>query len=514
MSENFLTRVRAEAPVVDSVLQEFSEAPIRHYLEHCSGYVEKTLQPRADLGEAVALYVEPLLGARLAERVARDLIQHPVVLTTNHHGVDYFAQSVQGSLLLGLAKKHFSEAATIPVFACGNIPLDNLTYPRGALLYGPVNGSGWPARIPFFSNKLRRQPVSKVRGLDPAMISQAAKRLGNLEPDSVLSQQQSGVLLELLEQEYSAPDIQALGSYSDQSVVLNNRIWQRMFNVGSQMPELVTLELEKITERLLAGDLQNEDSLLSRLLFDDTAMQRLWLQMDGITGCWQCELLEQRWQLRESPSDLKTQGCGSFVFWGVDERNRRIPLFPEWQQQGAVLRGCDDNGRSVCFALEPEIILNELKTGRLMPTLFTSFAVIALARGVTCLGGYYQGEYLQEIQYGITTVMRDIGQSEDAIALVDAVKTDGYLSGMQTILFDHGGALLPAGITEIIATGKINEAELKRISEITVGDAHRASLAETVPDLLGSHSLVPDELKDLAAEHFTTLSESIVLRSL
>jgi len=52
-------------------------------------------------------------------------------LTANHHGVDFFAQSVQSSLLFALGNAGYDfPRKTVTVFSFGNISFNNLTYPK------------------------------------------------------------------------------------------------------------------------------------------------------------------------------------------------------------------------------------------------------------------------------------------------------------------------------------------------------------------------------------------------
>ena len=136
VAEQLLDAVRYQVPVVDKVLQSAGECTVSEYLQQICQVSQQSYQPRSDIAEVIYAYVAPLLGESMAERTAADFLRHPVALTTNHHGVDFCAQSVQGSLLFGLAKRQVEGITTIPVFSCANIPLNNLTYPRGALEYG------------------------------------------------------------------------------------------------------------------------------------------------------------------------------------------------------------------------------------------------------------------------------------------------------------------------------------------------------------------------------------------
>ncbi|WP_299200441.1 hypothetical protein [uncultured Amphritea sp.] len=512
MAQQLLNTVRKQVPVVDRVLTSSGDCSVSEYLQQICEVSQQSYQSRSDVAEVMYEYIAPLLGEQMAERAAADFLQHPVALTTNHHGVDFFAQSVQGSLLFGLAKRQIEGVTTIPVFSCANIPLDNITYPRGALLYGcDSNGANWPLRVPLFSNKLRRQPVARVKGLDRSMIQQAAKRVRGMV-EKALNPVLFETLLNLLESEYLAEDVVSQKRYSAQSVILNQRIWTRLFCSSATMPDLVTIELEKLAEGLLLKDLQHDNSLAS-VLFAGPLITTLFQRLDTISGCWSRTLLEQRWADRHSAEPLKTSACGTFGFWGVDSRFRRIPLMLSERLGQPILLGCDDNGEEYHYSLEPTALSQALRDGRLMPSVFSCFLVIALARGVTCLGGYYQAEYLPQMQTGVAEVLQQHDLAELAVQISASV-TDSYLSGMQAIMVAEADTLLPAGLVEILSSGAITAAELELIANINLRDAHYASLAETVADVMPTGQLGDHWLKPLMIDQWDLLSAKVALRRL
>ncbi|BBB27614.1 hypothetical protein [Amphritea japonica] len=512
LAEELLSTVRRQAPVVDRVLSSAGNLSLAEYLQRVCRVSPVSFQSCSDIAEVIHEYVEPLLGKELAERTAADFLHHPVALTTNHHGVDFFAQSVQGSMLFGLAKRQVEGISTIPVFSCANIPLDNVTYPRGALLYGTdCSDEVWPLRIPFFSNKLRRQPVAWVKTLDSNMMKPVLKRIGDLAAQGVDASLTES-LLQLIGDDYLSEEAQAQQSYSAQSVILNARIWSRLFTASANMPQLVTIELEKLTQKLLLRDLQNSGSLAT-LLFDNRLISKLYQRLNGVAGCWNKGLLEQRWQGRSDSEKKQVPGSGTFCFWGVDKRFRRIPLMLMEDSGQRILCGCDDNGVEYRYSIEAESLAEAISQGQLMPSIFSCFLTISLARGVTCLGGYYQADYLPQMQLGVVDLLMQDGMLQKA-GLVTESFTEGYLSGMQTIMLEQGQALLPAGPLEILASGRVTLDELEFISGVKVSDAHSASLIETVADVMPGDEKEKGWLQVLAGVQHKQLADKVVIRRL
>ena len=158
-------------------------------------------------------------------------------------------------------------------------------------------------------------------------------------------------------------------------------------------------------------------------------------------------------------------------------------------------------------------ILNALDTHRLLPSLFTSFLVLSFARGITCAGGYYQGEYLPEMQQALVATLKQTTGYSDVADRVDAVSTYAYLSGMQTVMTQvEKGCLIPAGPVEIAAGGGLETADIEKILGLTVTEAHIASLFETVPDIVPWAAGESGWKKALALEIGTQLADRLVIK--
>lgn len=170
-----------------------------------------------------------------------------------------------------------------------------------------------------------------------------------------------------------------------------------------------------------------------------------------------------------------------------------------------MLRGIDDHGKILEFPFIPEIIIQKLKENQIIPSLFTTFLTISLARGLICLGGYFQAEYLPAMQRGVVNALRNIGDN-NAANLVAQVRADGYLSGMLAVMTEtEDDSLIPAGTAEIIARGGITDNKTDKMLSLTVRDAHIAGLFETVPDAVPHELLLPDWKKELAKECYQDL---------
>ena len=513
-----LNKVRSNLPVVDRTLARYGHLSLLDYLKSLEAAVEPPLQDRGPLLRLVHDYVFPLLGEAAAKGVADDLAAHPLVLTTSHHGVDFYAQTLQSRLILALRNTSgLSPARTVPVFACGNIPLNNLTYPRGMLLYRLAAGSyeAAPRRLPLFPERLKRTMVSVAPAWDSVMIDQARARLAKMIRQGAAVTEIALAARTLLNEDYTAAALESFSDYSQQAVVVNRRLWKRLFARGLDPPEMIHLELEKIASALLGLDLADPLSLARGVLFDGVLREPVLAALDGVRGCWNRVMLGQR--SGTTPRNVMGTGggrpCGTVFFWGVDPGGRRIPLDLQTKASGKiVLRGRDDAGGVEEVSWSPHEIADAVQNQRLIPSLFTSFLVIAFARGVCCIGGYFQGEYLPTMQRGLFAALEKARGYGDAARSVLQVPTALYLDGMAAVMSRTGdGGLLPAGPLEIIAGGGLTEEDLNRMGSLTVTEAHLADLAETLPEAAPPEARTDGWQQRLAAASSRVLEEKVAI---
>lgn len=519
LMEQYLDIACEQAPVISQILEQYGSLPLKSFLKDLIPKIIRPLQPRADLAEAVFDYAEPLLGAPAAKKASDDILKSPTVLTANHHGVDYFSQSVQGSLLFALAKQLSDHSiTTVPIFSCGNIPLDNLTYPLGLLLYHVSDEalSEIPKKLPLFSNKYRRKMVSVSGPFDRAMVQRAMGRIDKMIDDREISSTLSAPLHDIFENDYCSPSVMDLKSYSEQSVVLNNRLFKRMFENSEEAPDIIYLELEKLVYLLLKKDLDDPDSLANRILFHQPLRNSVFEALNQSKACWDMDKLNKRLDadLKDPEAKKSVKGCGTLFFWGINNAGRRVPLYLEnGHADPGTLKGLDDRGELFELPYTPQTITEALKENRLLPSLFTSFMVLSFARGVSCVGGYYQCEYLPEMQKKLVHALREHPEYHGFAERVEEVETRSYLSGMQTVMSKiEDNALVPSGPVEILAGGGLSENDIEQIISLNVRDAHLASLTETIPDVAPWTLHGSDWKKHLAQETFRMLSDKIVVK--
>jgi len=274
-------------PKVGRIIWQYGDLSLSEYVQTLVPEAGiPSYQSRKDLLEVVYHYIEPLLGPDAAKAAVQGLEAHPVVLAAPHFGVEYFAQTFQGRLIFSLSalKKHISTRLT---FARGNIPLNNAVYPRGALIYKgrPENMDHLPRRLPIFPARLKRTIVSATPAFDRDMVDRAGASLSRMAEEQHIPPGVCDALHLILEDIYKSPSVLGLSSYSDQSVVVNQLIWKRIFKCMDKAPESICLEFERIAGRLLKVDLFNPQSLAGLILFDPDLRGHVLAELDGVGGC-------------------------------------------------------------------------------------------------------------------------------------------------------------------------------------------------------------------------------------
>jgi hypothetical protein len=429
------------------------------------------------------------LGDSIAKQVSRDLSEEPIVITANHHGVDFFAQSVQGTLLTflrSLVKK--IDCKTLTVLSFGNIPINNVTFPRGLLVYKVPQQhiENIPVRLPIFPDRDKRKMVSIVRSYDGEMIYKTRMTVRKLIKENKIDKTLDETINTVLEKGFAQQKVIEQLNYSRQATLLNEFLWKKMFVENTNIPALIYLEIEKITIELLELDLANDNSLAWHVLFNSSLRNEIIDELDDCRACWSKLKLKHRFEVKQCKDSEPSRGTGTLFFWGVDDSGGRIPLTIETSRgSDLLLQGIDDSGQywSVPFREKP--IVEALQAGQLIPSLFTCFLVLCFARGLTCLGGYFQAQYLPRMQIGLVKALSNQGRYRVMAQLLAAVPTDAYLSGMQTVMCELDNKyLVPAGPIEIIAGGGLDNTDIEKILSLTVREAHLASLIETAADLI------------------------------
>lgn len=403
------------------------------------------LQDRSDFTEAMSARVAEAQGVAMGARVKARLERSPVINTANHLCLECLPLTVQSMIVAGLGE---DPEGVLPVDACASIPADNLSYPAGLQLARP--GAAGCVRLPILnlSKKGRRQVTWLLDPFQREDLDRAGSKVALLFHEGAISSIENSALIHVIFDVLAAPDILDRPSFQEQVSVATPRLWDAWFTPGARlaMPALAYTPGESIRIPLLVKDLQREDTLANRMVFDPTLRQEVMARLDGIPGCW---------------TDGGQRG-GSALFWQIGMEKRTLPLRLEGERLYT-----QDGG---FFPLEPEALVDGLERGTLLPTTFLNLS-IGMARGLVQVGGFNQVDYLATIRNALAGALETAGYLDWA-AKLSGTALPMLTAGLAAIALDSGqGGIHTAGGMDLLARGGLTAAELLEIRNLSLWEA-------------------------------------------
>ena len=424
-------------------------------------------------------------GLRVAAATVHDQRRRPLILTANHHGIDTFADSVQATMLTALAEQRADPSlSTVVVLAASTISLDNPTLPGGFRLYGAETASFDSAvrALRLFPSSGRNVMVMKASSYQKIQVERIEARVLELKNAGEISTYSALVAMHFIEDILKDPLILGAQLFIEQARLVNERLWADAFIAGTPTVTLVYLSLEEIGAKLAAQDLVRSDTILARLLFTPRNLRALTNELNDVPGCWSLSGMRAQRGAPANPA-LKT---GTMFFWGVSNSGRRIPLYMNDDVDSASLFGFDEYGDLISVRLSQAELCDALIGGRLVPSLLTCMIALALERGVTCVGGYYQAAYLPRMRRGVAHVLsQDGGGAEDVEAFLAMHFEPNCVSGLQPVVrVDGDERLCTAGPLDLSFAGGVGVSALNSCLDVPVRLATEVALMELVPDIV------------------------------
>ncbi|MCX6581734.1 MAG: hypothetical protein NT166_16305 [Candidatus Aminicenantes bacterium] len=360
-------------------------------------------QVRRVIGGVGAISLSP-------ERLDRQLSQYPVISYADHHGLLNYKLLYNSNLLYGEIAKELKLPFAV-VLAAGNVPLDNMSYPRGFYFkkrkFNFFGAEESRSPVFLFEKKLR---VDRRVGIDGFITGEARGTLTAEEKKFL-----DFLFFDCLEIEKAAGLYDA---FSDQITFLNYKLWQYYFDksLRDSIPRLIYLPSNTVVLDILCREIMNKDSLISLILFD-AGVRRVFLRnFSGTAGCW-------------------GENSGSHLFWGVSQKKkykRLIRLSVDDTANSLV-----GEGENFSLALERETLVTALKAKKILPTLFFDYLIMTFLGGYLTLGGFNQLDYLPQMQRAHIKSLQEIGMHDLADRFSSRV-TNGLVCGMIPCEFDSG----------------------------------------------------------------------------
>jgi hypothetical protein len=347
-------------------------------------------------------------GELSLELLDRQLSRRPIISYADHHGLLNYKLLYNSDLLYSEIVKAL-ELPFVVVLAAGNVPMDNMSYPRGFYFK--------KSKFNFFGADESRSPVflfekkliaDRRAGIDGFIFGEAMKTVTAEERKFL-----NFLFFQCLEVEKAAD---LYDSFSDQITFLNAKLWQYYFNksLRDSIPKLIYLPANTVLRDILCLEIMKNDSLIASILFDQEVRRVFLKNFSGIAGCW-------------------SETSGSHLFWGVSQKKkykRLIRLSVEDSSNSLA-------GKDFILELERETLVLALKEKRILSTLFFDYLILTFLGGYLTLGGFNQLDYLPQMQRAHIKSLLEIGQDDLAQRFSSCI-TDGLVCGMIPLEFDSG----------------------------------------------------------------------------
>jgi hypothetical protein len=336
--------------------------------------------------------IKKLLPQIYPENPASGVLPRPnrssLVSTIDHHGILNHPFFVNSNLIYSLRKNQ----KFLLCLSTAGVSLNNSSRPGCLLVTGP---GGRMRRFSFFPDKTKTQTVLAAKGLVLKDVERIKSQISVADFFAGDNKQQ---LIGLVEEIFQNEKFLCLDNFSKQAAYASTAIWAKVF---PDAPKLFYLPLEELVASVIADEIgADKEHILHKLFFTVSGWDSIEKYFLGSLGAF------------------SGAHKGSFLFWGIDGKGRRIHL----ARQKNKLVGGDD-----IFAGDADSLISALKSGKLYPASLACFLVL-LYYGVTCLGGFNQVNWLTDIKEKFMDLLAEWGEA-DLAASVAAVPTQNFAEG-------------------------------------------------------------------------------------
>ena len=468
-------------PHLPPLLRQWGDAPLGHiaagFAKNPSGQAGQQTVSSALLAAARSI-TAPVLGDAAAGALAHRLSANSSILAANYHGVECFPEMVQaihffalGDLVSEPLEADFGPV--IPVLSCSSVSLQSQTYPRGLMLSRRDAEGIAHVHLPFFSSALQDVMASRSPALTMKQL-RAMRALWLHKGRPPLLRWEREAVDAIMDGHVLRPDVLDQPTFGAQVTRVNASLCAERYS-QTRHANVIYLEMEALVTRLLGQDLEDEGSVMHRILFDPQVRALVLDTLAGVRGCWRTEAIN-------GLALGRTGRAGTVFFWMADEKGRRCPLRLCVTPSGNAGLGFGDT----CIPLRPEALRDALATGNIIPSLFTSYMSLTLDHGLRCFGGIFLAEYLPAMIRGVAAAMEAVGSP------LRVHLPDQCLAALPLTVQIEDMGLRPAGSVELAAAGGLTRAHFNRIGQLTLADVLPLSLASWYQDYVPAGERTPD----------------------
>lgn len=456
--------VFARKPLLGKLYTKYKDAFWPQYLTELYQKLPKSVNPihasRFDeLAQACKRIAAPLLGEPLTQRVISSLRSRRFVNTSDHHGVLCHPFFLNFNLLRAI----FFPDEPVISFTCGGTSFSNSSYPRGIFFHDAVLNK---IQIPFIPWKYRQTSIYGHPALTKSDFERLCRHISSL---NMPHEQQSKFTL--LYKSFQDDDrILGSRSFSDQCSIMTQKLWE----VGRMPGDMIYLECESIVRALFLNTHLIKDTLINKILFNQSYRDAYLKYFEGITGA-------------------HFKAHGTQLFWYVDHKKmKKTALEVAMIENQYILQSID---RTINIPLTPEEIRGHLQNHTLLPCLALCYSMISFYYGITLGGGFSQIQYLGDMKNAWNQILISVGDSDKSIAT--DIPTDIFTGDFVIAGICDSMRTVPATLLDIFLWGDTSTSQsLKKVfGRMTVGeclDIMIPQLRHTLSPASGPMSNAPD----------------------
>ncbi len=406
--ERLKQAIWSRRPILGEIMQKHGNKVLSEYAKD---FMDVNPAPGLDgrKPEIIAMVEELVtgrLGADVGKQVAKQLSKLALVSTADHHSINQHPFFLNAEIISGipLYEDHDPDIKFMIAFSFATVSVNNVSgFARGVLFNGGINGSTNLVKLPILADKYKMSSVYSCKPYTREDLTKAEGELMKKERAGDLALGRAEEIRLLMEEFLGSEDALKASNFCSQITRINYRYWPKLFHgpshrpapSGNPVPNLIYLDIETlVTQTFLRHHLRNTQSLLHRVVFDPTLWPLLLKHFDGIPGAFS-----------------KEGDWGTFLFWGLDDKVRRVRLF---------LRGdhiVSEDG-AIDVALTPDAIEQALKSKKIFPSMLTCYLMVSLFYGIKCLGGFCQVHDLTLCKEAWRLMLLEMGEKSEAEAIV------------------------------------------------------------------------------------------------
>ncbi|WP_075185294.1 hypothetical protein [Teredinibacter haidensis] len=358
---HLLSQLGKRNPVLVSHLAQWQNASLKDYVDYLWHALSRNMQ--CPVNPSFFNLISSACRSRFNDdtKLRGQLTDSPVVLSAHHTAPLFHPLAIQSLLVASAGRK---APAVVPVLSTDWVPMDNLFYPRGLLLPGK---SGLQ-QINLFPKSCKKKMVSHMEPFTTSDVSKALSAIQKKYRSGDIDSKKKKSYELLLGEFYSNSDVLALQSYAEQCALLNHKMCQQAI----PDVEFLFFNVSELAIDLLITELENNDSLMYRLLFDKNCRDNVVEKFDGVSGCWN-----------------RKAGQGSILFWQCSG-SKMVPFLS--------YDGCHLNSEQGRLVLKPESVMAGLREGSIIPGMCLVFSLLMFSMGLVCVGGMRQITYTKAIR--------------------------------------------------------------------------------------------------------------------